>query len=73
MADGPKVTESDLGLRLVANGRAPTLKQIRVNAEREAIMLSLSRNYMNLPRAAAELGISRPTLYEMIEKLGIKR
>jgi len=72
MAEGPKVTEADLGLGPSGNPRIPTLKQIRFNAEREAIMLSLSRNYMNLTRAAAELGISRPTLYEMIEKLGIR-
>ena len=72
MADGPKVTEADLGLGPGGNSRALTLKQIRRNAEREAIMLSLTRNYSNLTRAAAELGISRPTLYEMIGKLGIR-
>jgi two-component system NtrC family response regulator len=64
--------ETYLGLGPGGNLRALTLKQIRRNAEREAIMLSLSLNYMNLTRAAAELGISRPKLYEMIGKRGIK-
>jgi len=72
MADGSKVTEADLGLGPGGNLRALNLKQIRRNAEREAIVLSLSRNYRNFTRTAAELGISRPTLYEMIGKLGIK-
>jgi two-component system NtrC family response regulator len=71
MADGPRVTAADLGLGTGGKTKALTLRQIRRNAEREAIMLSLSRNYRNLTRAAAELGISRPTLYEMIGKLGI--
>lgn len=73
MADGPKVTETDLQLGHAGNGRVLTLKELRDNVEREAITLSLSRNFMNLTRAAAELGISRPTLYEMMEKLGIRR
>ncbi len=73
MADGPKVTEADLELGAAGNGRILTLKELRDNVEREAIMLSLSRNFMNLTRVAAELGISRPTLYQIIEKLGIKK
>jgi two-component system NtrC family response regulator len=73
MADGPKVTEADLGFGPAENGRMLSLRELRDNVDREAIMLALSRNYMNLTRAAAELRISRPTLYEMIEKLGIKK
>ena len=34
---------------------------------------SLRKNNGNISAAAADLGVSRPTFYELIEKLGIKR
>jgi transcriptional regulator with PAS, ATPase and Fis domain len=34
---------------------------------------ALSRNKKNLTRAASELGISRPALYGLMDKLGIER
>jgi DNA-binding NtrC family response regulator len=34
---------------------------------------ALVRNRGNISRAASDLEISRPTLYELIEKLGIER
>ena len=37
------------------------------------IEAALTRNKGNLSRAAAELEISRPGLYELIDKLGIPR
>ena len=42
-------------------------------AERQAVESALARNKGNLTRAAADLEISRPSLYELIEKLGIPR
>jgi two-component system NtrC family response regulator len=41
--------------------------------ERQMVESALTRNKGNLTRAAAELEISRPSLYELIEKLGISR
>ncbi|NIN00660.1 MAG: AAA family ATPase, partial [candidate division Zixibacteria bacterium] len=41
--------------------------------ESDLIQRSLSRNKGNITRAAAQLGISRPTLYELMEKLGIEK
>ena len=37
------------------------------------VLGALARNQDNMTRAAEELGISRPTLYELMEKLGIRR
>jgi two-component system, NtrC family, response regulator len=37
------------------------------------IQRSLKRNSGNITSAAAELGISRPTLYELMEKLGVAK
>jgi two-component system NtrC family response regulator len=50
-----------------------TLKEARENVEREMVQRALKRNLGRISSAAAELGISRPTLYELMEKLGISR
>ncbi len=72
MANGSKLTESDLQLSPPGEDGVMTLKKARDKLEKNLITLSLSRNNMNLTRAAAELGISRPTLYELMDRLGIK-
>jgi two-component system NtrC family response regulator len=74
MADGKRITASDLEL---ADGTdiipAPTLKEARENIERELVEQALKRHSGRISSAATELGISRPTLYELMEKLGISR
>ncbi len=74
MADGKRLTMSDLELTHAA-GAAPatTLKEARENLEREMIQQTLQRHSGKISSAAAELGISRPTLYELMEKLSITR
>jgi two-component system NtrC family response regulator len=57
----------------VAPSSAATLKQAREHVEREMIQQALKRNSGKITSAAAELGISRPTLYELMEKLGITK
>jgi DNA-binding NtrC family response regulator len=37
------------------------------------VLTALARNQDNMTKVAEELGISRPTLYELMEKLGIER
>jgi two-component system NtrC family response regulator len=74
MADGKRITMQDLELGQVA-GAAPatTLKEARETLERELILQTLQRHSGKISSAAAELGISRPTLYELMDKLGITR
>jgi two-component system NtrC family response regulator len=50
-----------------------TLKDVREKAEFEIIQNTLIRNVWNITRTAEELGISRPTLYELMGKFGIKK
>ena len=50
-----------------------TLEQWRAHAEREAIMNALRRNRKNVTQAARELGISRMTLYRLMERLDFAR
>jgi two-component system NtrC family response regulator len=47
------------------------LKQAREAVERELVQDALRRHSGSITAAALELGISRPTLYELMEKLGI--
>ena len=50
---------------------ATTLKEARENVEREMVIQALRRSGGKISAASNELGISRPTLYELIQKLGI--
>ena len=45
-----------------------TLEQIVEQAKREAIQAALNRNHKNVSQAARELGISRVTLYRLMDK-----
>jgi two-component system NtrC family response regulator len=50
-----------------------TLKETRETVEREMVKEALRRHMGKIIAAALELGVSRPTLYELMEKLGIAR
>lgn len=74
MADGNKVSPEDL--QLPTERRIPTgttLKEAREALEKEMIEAALKKHKNKVTAAAAELGISRPTFYELLDRLGIKR
>jgi two-component system NtrC family response regulator len=74
MAEGRYVSPVDLELVDDASTlEVTTLKQARETAEREVVLASMQRSGGKISRAAEELGISRPTLYELLDKLGIDR
>lgn len=50
----------------------PTLKQVREKAERDVIDRALVASDTNVTQAARLLGVSRPTLYELMKSLGMK-
>jgi DNA-binding NtrC family response regulator len=66
MSEGRFITASDLGLPEADNGPAVTLAEIRSKAEKDAIENALLRHGYKLSDAAAELGISRATLYRLM-------
>jgi two-component system, NtrC family, response regulator len=75
MASGSRVTAKDIELQQsqgVASS-ATTLRDAREHVEREMIEQALKRNFGKITAAAADLGISRPTLYELMGKLGIAK
>ena len=74
MADSVYITPDDLQLQVDAAETLPlNMKQVREDAERKAILRALNHCGENISEAAVTLGITRPTLYNLIEKLGIKR
>jgi two-component system NtrC family response regulator len=74
MAEGKRVTASDLELADALNARpAQTLKEAREGVERELVESALRRHGGKITAAAVDLGISRPTLYELMEKLRVAR
>jgi two-component system, NtrC family, response regulator len=48
------------------------LRQVRDEAERKALVRALGRVGGNMLQAAELLGISRPTLYDLLNRHGIK-
>jgi two-component system NtrC family response regulator len=72
MANGSRVAAKDLELEHAAPS-ATTLRGARERVEREVVEQALKRNSGRITAAAADLGISRPTLYELMEKLGIAK
>lgn len=74
MAEGNRISAVDLELRSASctfAGRS--LKEAREALEREMVHAALQRHNWKISAAAIELGVSRPTLYELMEKLGIHR
>jgi two-component system NtrC family response regulator len=74
MAEGKRLTLRDLELPAAAPGPSvTTLKDARENLEREMIHNALRKHAGKIAPAATELGVSRPTLYDLMDKLGIAR
>jgi len=73
MAEGAYITPEDLELEeSTALSQPLNLKEVREEAERKAILRALSYCSDSVSDAACALGITRPTLYNLLEKLGIK-
>ena len=73
MAENGRISPTDLEIPQFSDYQGQGLEQARQVVERQMIEAALARNKGNLTRAAVELAISRPSLYELIEKLGIAR
>ena len=75
MADGTMVSASDLDLAadIAQSDYAPlNLKAAREEADRTTVRHALARTDGNISRTARLLGISRPTLYDLIKQHGLQ-
>jgi two-component system NtrC family response regulator len=74
MCDGRRLCAADLELESTEGGSAMTsLREAREQVEREMVSRALKRHNGKIAPAAVELGISRPTMYELMDKLGIQK
>ena len=71
MTDQRLSTPADLGLAVASSPVGIELDTARTMAERDAIALTLVRVGRNITHAARELGISRMTLYRLMDKHGL--
>lgn len=73
MADGAYITCGDLELEEPGNEPMPfNLKVVREEAERRAVKRALQHCDDNISEAAGLLGVTRPTLYNILDKYGLK-
>jgi two-component system, NtrC family, response regulator len=72
MADGNSVSADDLGISLVEEAQVFNLRQVRDEAERTAVIQVMARVDGNVAKAADLLGISRPTLYDLLNRFGLR-
>jgi two-component system NtrC family response regulator len=74
MAEGGVMHAADVGLgETKGNGSENlNLRWVRDEAERHALLRALGRTNNNLSRAADLLGISRPTLYDLMHRFGLR-
>ncbi len=68
MADGKLITAGDLDFEEAKNGEPINLKGVREAADRKAIRHALARAENNISQTAKLLGISRPTLYDLMKQ-----
>lgn len=75
MSEGSQITAADVGLSDVAGEEGDSelnLRTVREKAEKQAIVAAISRTNGNIARTAELIGVSRPTLYDLMHKFGLK-
>ncbi len=73
MAEGRQIGPEALRLGTVEDEDVMNLQEVRAAAEIHAIQRAMTNAHGNLSRVATLLGISRPTLYDLLDKHGLKK
>jgi two-component system NtrC family response regulator len=79
MSEGPLVEPHDLDLAVDAKpviqraekADVRTLKEAKDKVEKDMVVFALDKHAGNIAKAAEELGVSRPTLYDIMKKHGL--
>jgi two-component system NtrC family response regulator len=75
MSDGPLISSCDLGLPSSHTSdfdHSFDLRLVRDKAEKKAVISALGRVNGNMVKTAELLGVSRPTLYDLMSRLNLK-
>ncbi len=74
MAEQSHITQDDLELAATEGEPLPlNLKQVRESAEKKAIIHALNKADANISAASKLLGVTRPTLYSLLDKYSLKK
>jgi two-component system NtrC family response regulator len=71
MADGPRISPAELELPVARDPQPAPLRQARAHLERDLLVATLHHHHHNISAAARSLGISRPSLYELMARHGV--
>ena len=71
MSEGPLVSAVDLDLAAPDTMLSLDLREARRRAERDAIEMALAQAEGNISKAAKLLGVSRPTVYDLVQEHGV--
>ncbi|MBN2321708.1 MAG: PEP-CTERM-box response regulator transcription factor [Acidobacteria bacterium] len=73
LSDGPSIGPAELELEVPngENGSSATLKEAKEDLERKILANTLQENNGNISKTAKALGISRPTLYDLMSRYGL--
>ncbi len=75
LSDGKMISPAELDLPESSgypDSNPATLKEARQEFERDIIVRALKENDGNISKTARAIGISRPTLYELMERHGLR-
>lgn len=72
MAEDKLICTEDLGIMTSQDDLAINLRQVRQNAERNAILRALTMSESNISATAKLLGVTRPTLYDLMKKYNVQ-
>jgi two-component system, NtrC family, response regulator len=72
LSEGPSITPAEMELEVKNEGAGNlTLKEAKEEVEKEVITRAFKENSRNISKTAKALGISRPTLYELLTRYGL--
>jgi two-component system NtrC family response regulator len=72
MAQERTIAAEDLGLAPAEDPQLLNLRRLRDEVERHAVLNAMARSDGNIVRAAELLGVSRPTLYDLLRRFGLR-
>lgn len=71
LAEGSRISTEDLGFDEIGDTQSLNLREARENTERQIIQRALEIHDNNVTHASEAMGISRPSLYKLVKKLGM--
>ena len=72
MTEGTLIGSAELGIERTPQSQVLNLRQVREAAEKQAVIRALGCTDRNISKTAELLGVSRPTLYELLDRFALR-